>query len=163
MRLSLVSVFVVASLASACRPNAEQKQSAAARATAEAEERASQTTITSGVVDDAADASITGDDDAIRAKAEAIAAFRSEEAEYRGKLQAEIDRLDHRIGESKKKGRSAPVPRDLETRREILLKDLASIDRSTEQDWATLRPKLDRDLTTTPDFVRPRSDRPWGQ
>jgi hypothetical protein len=73
---------------------------------------------------------------------EMTAAFRLEQSDYRGRLQMALDQLDRAILHS----RSG----DLRARRRLLKADLEAIDRCTEHDWATLRPKLERDLATEP-------------
>jgi hypothetical protein len=85
---------------------------------------------------------------------------------------AKSDHADERAKDAKDakgaKGASkAPAKLDaharaLLSRREILRKDMEAIDRSTAEDWPTVKARLDKDLAKTPE-ITPRSDRPWGQ
>jgi hypothetical protein len=146
MALSMSIATIV--LPGACRSSVEQR-----RATAQAEEPASKTTVTSVTIEEAS----------TRGGAVSSVTFRTEQAEYRRKLRAEIDRLDRLVSAARpSKGRAATTALDLEARRDALVGDLAWLDRITQQDGATLRPKLDRDLAVWPDAVTPRSDRPGG-
>ena len=101
------------------------------RATAEAEAKAQEATITSAEVSPTADAGATS--------GEMAAAFRLEQSDYRGRLQRALDQLDTAI-------LRASRSRELRARRRVLKADLEAVDRGTEQDWATLRTKLERDL-----------------
>lgn len=148
-RLPLAALALVG----ACRTSAEQKQREATEA---AEEGARETTLTSGTIE--VDAGATGD--ALRARSEAIVAFRREQSEYRAKIRERLDDVEQELGRARAKHRGRVVS-DLEATRADLASDLQAIDRSTEADWATLRPRLDRALAPKPE-VSPRSDRPWG-
>jgi hypothetical protein len=118
------------------------------QATAEAEEKAQEASLTSATLE-AKDEAREAGDEAQRARGEMIAAFQLEQSDYRSRLQQALDLLDgemartHRNGD----GRSGRAS-DLRARRALLKADLVSVDRSTEQDWATLRTKVERDLAS---------------
>lgn len=150
-RLPLAALAVVG----ACRTSAEEKQR---QATAAAEEEARETTLTSATID--ADAGAGANGDALRARSEAIVAFRREQSEYRARIRERLDATDRALARARTKHGAGDVS-DLEATRGDLASDLEAIDRSTEEDWATLRPRLDRALAPKPE-VSPRSDRPWG-
>jgi hypothetical protein len=141
---------------------------------------------------DAEERAIAAEDEALREQAEALASLRREQLDYRGRVQHAIDELDQQLAgvrqkiegavpgddaktakEAKEgdgaKGAAAKAPAKLDTqakallsRREILKKDMEAIDRSTAEDWPTVKARLDEDLAKTPQ-ITPRSDRPWGQ
>ena len=131
----IVGALAVAVAGAGCHGRSASVRRASDQATAEAEAKAQETTITSAELDQtAAGARTTGDD-------EMNAAFRLERSDYRERLQVALDQLDRAVL------RTRPS-RDLRTRRAVLKSDLDAIERSTEQDWATLRTKLERDLDT---------------
>jgi hypothetical protein len=115
------------------RTDAERRESE--KATAAAEERAEAATLTSATLEP--DTS---------ARVEAIAAFRHEQADYGARLQLALDVLDKDLAHARHGGRRTEKLRDLRARRELLKGDLDLVNRSTGQDWATTRTKLDRDL-----------------
>jgi hypothetical protein len=121
-----------------CRGRAAEARREADRATVEAEERAQQTTITSAVTER------SGPEGARRneARAELNAAFDLERSDYRGRLEVALDQLDRAVQASRVARRSS----ELRARRRLLKSDLEAVDRSTEQDWAPLRTRLERDL-----------------
>jgi hypothetical protein len=122
-----------------CRGRSAAAHQESERATAEAEARAGEATTTSAElsVDDAA-TSVRGPVDS-----EMAAAFRLEQSDYRNRLQIALDQLDTAVRRS---ARGDSRRHDLSEQRALLKSDLVAVDRSTEQDWATLRTKLERDL-----------------
>lgn len=123
---------------------ARQRQSE--QATAEAEEKSHEASLTSATLE-AKDEARDAGDEALRARSEMVAAFRLERSDYRSRLQHALDLLDGEVA----RARRAAMPRaarasDLRARRALLQADLVAVDRSTEEDWATLRTKLERDL-----------------
>jgi hypothetical protein len=123
-------LFMAAALAGGCHDDREAERRESARATATAEQMASEGTLTSATVEKPASSAETE-----RARGEIVAAFQLEQADYRGRLRRALDALD------KEAGRGRPGDR-----RALLKADLDAVDRATEQDWATLRTKVDRDL-----------------
>lgn len=118
-------------------------------ATAEAEEKAQEATLTSATME-VKDEARQSADDALRAKGELIAAFRLEQSDYRGRIQRALDGLDKEIARIRlASARRGAALRDLQARRDLLKSDLDLVERSTEPDWATTRIKLDRDLKGT--------------
>ena len=129
------------------RADAARRQSD--EATAEAEEKAQEATLTSATME-VKDEARQSADDALRAKGEMIAAFRLEQSDYRGRIQRALDGLDKEIGRVRlASARRGGALRDLQARRDLLKSDLDLVERSTEPDWATARIKLDRDLRGT--------------
>jgi C4-dicarboxylate-specific signal transduction histidine kinase len=126
--LALLSALGVAASQAGCRGRSAAARRDADRATAEAETRAQEATITRAQLT----AHGTTDDD------EMSAAFYLEQSDYRSRLQVALDQLDRAIGHHRS--------RDLRARRRLLKGDLEAVERSTQQDWATLRTKLERDL-----------------
>jgi hypothetical protein len=141
------TLLAAATVVGACRDHREMARREAAEATAAAEQIASEGTLTSATVEAPAS---RADADVERARGEIIAAFRLEEADYRTRLQRALDALDEDVkdiarahqGGEYRDGRLA----ELRVRRALLKEDLEAVDRATEQDWATLRTKVDRDL-----------------
>ena len=121
-------------------------------ATEEAEQQASQTTITSGELpsggaeDEAAEEARVARERALRERAEAITTARNEQLAYRGKLQAALDQLDANRREAKKRGHGSVHVKAVDARRELLKHDLDALDRTTDTEWASLKAKIDRDL-----------------
>ena len=140
-RIGLV-ILGVAAVSSACR-NTDAERRASAQATATAEGIAQLTTVTSATFDEAR----ASDADAQRARAEIIAAFQLERADYRARLRSALDALDTALGRARQAGARRADTRAEELRaRSLLREDLEAVGRCTEPDWATLRTKLDRDL-----------------
>jgi hypothetical protein len=134
---STALALAIAVLGVGCHGRSASARHESDRATAEAEAKAQEVTLTSAELESpAADARssarTTGDD-------EMNAAFRLEQSDYRSRLQVALDQLDRAVL------RTRPS-RDLRTHRALLKADLDAVERSTEQDWATLRTKLERDL-----------------
>lgn len=125
--LALIGVVLLGALGCQGRSAAVRRE--ADRATAEAESRAQEATITSAAIVPAPE---EGDD-------ATTAAFRLEQYDYRGRLSVALDQLDKAVLHSR-------ASRDLRARRALLKADLEAVERSTETDWATLRTKLERDL-----------------
>lgn len=144
----LLSVGVISTMlvGGACKRSAEDQRRVAEQATAEAEDKASQTTTTSAELDGKPDDQNVRDaqDRALRERAEAITATRSEQLEYRGKLQKALDELDAKRREAKKRG--AIHVKAVDARRDVLKHDLDAIDRTTDNEWAATKAKIDRDL-----------------
>ena len=140
----LMGVLCVAGLGVDCHRRSAGARRESDRATAAAEAMAQQATITSAEVD--ASATSGGD--------ETSAAFRLEQSDYRRRLQVALDQLDRAVLRSgRSRADAAPSGRhvhELRSRRALLRSDLEAVDRSTEQDWATLRTKLERDLDPGP-------------
>jgi hypothetical protein len=158
-RSQLLVAFALAALATAtagCHrtSDAERRQSEQATAEAEekaAEEKAQEASLTSATLDAARD--------------EMNAAFRMEQSDYRGRLQHALDLLDGEVVRARRAGEPRARKNDLRARRSLLKDDLVAVDRSTEQDWATLRTKVERDLETGKPGAQlpPRSDRVQGE
>ncbi len=128
------------------RADAARRQSD--EATAEAEEKAQEATLTSATIE-VKDEARQSADDALRAKGELIAAFRLEQSDYRGRIQRALDGLDKEISGVRLASARRGGLRDLQARRDLLKSDLDLVERNTEPDWATTRIKLDRDLRGT--------------
>jgi len=148
-----------------CHRRSDAVRREAEQATAEAEEKAQEATLTSAPLEAKDEARETGDD-ALRARSEMVAAFRLEQSDYRGRLQHALDLLDGEVARARHTG----DPRSgrgsaLRARRALLKADLAAVDRSTEQDWATLRAKVERDLANGKPGAQlpPRTDRVPGE
>lgn len=132
--------------------DAERRQSE--QATAEAEQKAQQASLTGAILDakeakeakEAKDEEREAGDEALRAQGEMIAAFRMEQSDYRARLQHALDLLDGAVVRVRRAGEPGGRLHDLRERRALLKADLVAVDRSTEQDWATLRTKVERDL-----------------
>jgi hypothetical protein len=77
-------------------------------------------------------------EDALREQADAIAAVRREQLAYRSRIRAALDRVERELA-----ARPSASARE---RRKMLANDLSALDRSTGQEWATIRARLDRDL-----------------
>lgn len=125
--LIVAGTLVAALAAVGCGRGSE----ASREATAEAEQRAQETTITGGAIE--------VDERVLRERAASLAAFRREQNEYRAKLQAELDALDDVAA-------AAPGDPAVDARREGLKRHLDALERATEPTWATLRSAIDRDL-----------------
>jgi hypothetical protein len=136
-----------------CRESAEDRREAA-RATAEAEQAASQTTLTSATIDSKDETEAEGE--ALREQAEAIVALRLSQRDYRAKLQGALDELDAKRREAKQRGAAHVAA--LDARRAVLKQDLRSLDRTTDQEWAALKAKIDRDLRDYADERQPQSE-----
>lgn len=153
LRSSLFAVLAIAALGAATtgchRTLSDADRQKAEQATAEAEEKAQEASLTSAAVEPPADEAREAGDEATRARGEVIAAFRLEQADFRARLQHALDLLDGEVTRAGRAGeqRSARSA-DLRARRALLKTDLVSVDRSTEQDWATLRTRVERDLET---------------
>lgn len=155
----VVSVVMTALLAGGCRKSSEEQRREAQKATAEAEEQASQvsqTTITNAEIGasdgprteegrtEAAEEAREARARALREHAEAITSARNEQLEYRGKLQLALDGLDAKRRDAKKRGHVHV--KAIDARREVLKHDLDALDRSTDTEWASLKSKIERDL-----------------
>lgn len=164
--LMLATVVVALGLATGCRgSDAARRQ--AAQATAEAEEKAQEASLTSASFETKDDVREAGEE-AQRARGEMVAAFLLEQADYRARLQHTLDLLDHDVarphrvaGGAQRESRIGA----LRARRDLLKGDLVAVDRSTEQDWATLRTKVERDLEAGEPGAQlaPRSDSVSGE
>ena len=109
-------------------------------ATAEAEAKAHEVTLTSAELDSSGrPTGLPPSGASSAADNEMNAAFRLEQSDYRARLLVRLDQLDRAVL------RARPGS-DLRARRALLKSDLDAVNRSTEQDWATLRTKLERDL-----------------
>jgi hypothetical protein len=147
----VVSVVVTALVAGGCRKSSEEQRREAQQATEEAEQKASQTTITSAELGTAGNEEREDDAKeargrALREHAEAITTARNEQLEYRAKLQAALDELDHKRRDARKHGHGHVHVKAIDARRELLRHDLDVLDRTTDADWASLKAKIDRDL-----------------
>ncbi len=133
--------------------------------TADAEEKAQEASLTSATLE-TKDDSREARDEAQRARGEMVAAFHLEQVDYRARLQHTLDILDHEVAHPRRGGaqRESRVA-DLRARRDLLKGDLVAVDRSTEQDWATLRTKVERDLEAGRPGAQlaPRSDHVSGE
>jgi|GEM_PF-3089058 len=140
-----LSLLLVATLTAAvgCRAS-DAERAASAQATATAEARAQETTLTSATFV-AADASV--DEATSRAKTDTESAFTAERASYRARLEAALDELDKDVVHLRKTlARTDARIRDVRARRDVLRRDLSSLDRSTAQDWAITRTAIERHL-----------------
>jgi hypothetical protein len=162
--LALVVAAGLGPFGAGCHNESAAARRASDRATAEAEERAQEASLTSATFEPHADAE-EASDEALRAKGETIAAFRLEQSDYRGRLQRSLDQLDGEVLHARgARFREARI-RDLRARRDLLKADLQAVDRSTAQDWATLRTKVERDLERGRPGAQlaPRTDRTPGE
>jgi hypothetical protein len=151
-----VSVVVAALSGIACRKSSEEQLREAKSATEEAEQKASQTTITNAEIataeaeakDETQDEARIAKERALREHAEAITAARNEQLAYRGKLQAALDELDTKRREAKKRGHGHGDVhlKAVDAKREALKHHLDCIDRTTDAEWGSLKAKIDRDL-----------------
>lgn len=138
--------LLLAVLAMGCR-DGEAERRAAAQATADAEEKAQEATLTSAMIDEnSADRAQEENEATLRANSEMVAAFRLEQSDFRGRLERSLDTLDKEILRARTAHLGDARLRDLRARRDLLKADLDAVNRSTEPDWATLRTKVDRDL-----------------
>jgi len=143
-----LGLAVLAPAMAGCHGRSDVARARAEQATAMAEEQAQEASLTSASLD-AKDQQREAGEEAQRARGEMIAAFRLEQSDYRGRLQHTLDLLDgellhlHRTAGAAARDERAG---DLHARRVLLKADLVAVDRSTEQDWATLRMKVERDL-----------------
>lgn len=115
-----------------CRTSAAERR-ASQRATAEAEEKASETTLTSAAIEPAGE-TLTDVDSALR----------EQQSDYKKRLSEALDALDARRAQAKRRG-EAHV-KLLDARRDVLKHDLESVDRTSDQEWAALKARIDRDL-----------------
>lgn len=146
-----VVLLVVAAAGSGCRGRKEAEREEARQATAEAEEKAREATLTGAKLEAQEDAR-AADETARRANTEIVSAFRLEQADFRKRLLNAIVTL-----ESMEKQSDAQAPSgDVRAHRDLLKSDLDALDRSIEPDWATLRTKIERDLHELRDLERPR-------
>ncbi len=147
-RVLLVVALGLAALGPAmvgCHGSSETARAKAEQATAKAEEQAQEASLTSATLD-AKDQQREAGEEAQRARGEMIAAFRLEQSDYRGRLQQALDLLDGELVHAHRTGEAHNGASDLRARRALLKADLVAVDRSTEQDWATLRTKVEHDL-----------------
>ena len=163
--LLLALTLAALGLATGCHERSDAARRQAAQATAEAEEKAQEASLTSAMVETKDEAREAGDD-AQRARGEMVAAFHLEQADYRARLQHTLDLLDHAVARPRRGG-AQPESRaaELRSRRDLLKADLVAVDRSTEQDWATLRTRVERDLQEGRPGAQlaPRSDHVSGE
>jgi len=106
----------------------------------------------------------------LRERAEAIAALRREQLEYRGRIESELDGIDERLlgvksardGEivGMAKATIEATAKRLVAHRDLLRADMSAIDRSTAEDWPVVRAKIVRDVAPSIGVV-PRGERPW--
>ena len=152
-----VALSALVAAVPACRRETERDRRAAAEATAAAEQRAQEATLTGAAVElaregrDADQAGHAGAGaEAEVAKAESATAFQLEQSDFRERLRGALDGLDAAADKVRASGARRADGRlgDLRTRRSLLKGDLELLERSTEQDWATTRTKLARDLDT---------------
>lgn len=156
--VSTALAVCVGVLGAGCDRRSDAERRASERATANAEEIAQETTITSaafdadgGSAEERSQGAAAGDADAQRARGEMVAAFRLEQSDYRARLEGALNQLDKAVARAKPNGARHGTAgeartRELRERRARLKADLEAVDRSTEQDWATLRTRIERDL-----------------
>jgi len=148
-RLLVVLALALAALGTAtagCRGTSDVARRQSDQATAEAEEKAQEASLTSAALT-AKDEAHEAGEEVQRAQGEMVAAFRLEQSDYRGRLQHALDLLDGEVVRARRAGESRTGRgSDLRARRALLKADLVAVDRSTDQDWATLRTKVERDL-----------------
>jgi len=145
-RPSAILVLAVV-LVSGCRNGKEEERRRAEQATAEAEEKAREATLTSARLEAKDDASAK-EEAAQRANGETLGAFRLEQADFRKRLQRSLGSIEGEMLEVHRAGGEAAAAKlgELRARRDLLKSDLEAVDRSVEPDWATLRTKVERDL-----------------
>lgn len=173
MRSKLLAVALVAcsagwgALAAGCHRTTEADRRASEAATATAEDIAQEASLTSASLEtEDKQAARVRADEAARADGETEAAFRLEQSDYRARLQRALDLLDKDIAHPRATStRRETRARELRARRELLKTDLQLLNRSTEQDWATLRTKVERDLEKGRPGTQlvPRSDHTTGE
>ena len=165
--LVALALAALGAATSACHRRSETARQQSEQATAEAEEKAQEASLTAAALE-AKDAAGAGEesDEALRARGEMVAAFRLEQSDYRARLQQALDLLDGEVARARhggelRSGRGSA----LRARRALLKADLVAVDRSTEQDWATLRAKVERDSETGMPGAQlpPRTDRVPGE
>jgi hypothetical protein len=166
--LLLAVTLAALGVASGCHGPSEVARRQAAQATAEAEEKAQEASLTSATLG-TTEVREAGEEGQL-ARGEVEAAFRLEQADYRARLQHTLDLLDHEVAHPHRSGVSGVAQREsragaLRARRDLLKGDLVAVDRSTEQDWATLRTKVERDLDAGKPGAQlaPRSDSVSGE
>lgn len=163
--VGLVAAALSAVGAVGCGRTTDADRRASAKATAAAEDIAQEASLTSATLDATAGAEATSDR-ASRANDEVNAAFRLEQSDYRRRLRHALDRLDTELAPARAPARrSEQRLQDLKARRELLRADLDAVNRSTEQDWATVRTKVAGDLEKGRPGTQlaPRTDRTSGE
>lgn len=142
-RLVCSVAAVAGTFEAGCGRAREAERRASERATALAEDIAEETSLTSAAVADDASERASRE----RERAEIVAALRLEQSDYRRRLQRALDHLDESIARPLGAStRRAARTRELRARRDLLKGDLDALNRSTAQDWATLRARVERDL-----------------
>lgn len=150
MRPPLYLLAVLAVLAGTqigCHQTSEAERRASDEATAVAEEKASETTLTGAIITttDTRDADTKAQE--LRANDEIVAAFRLEQGDFKKRLRHALDTLDKGIAHGRRvTPNAADAGRALRDRRDLLKADLEAVERSTAENWATVRTKVDRDL-----------------
>lgn len=161
------SAAALAGASAGCHRTTDAERRASEQATAAAEDIAQQASLTSASLEteERQEARVQANE-AARGNEETVAAFQLEQADYRTRLQRSLDLLDKDIAHPRATSvRRDARMRDLRARRDLLKADLDAVNRSTEQDWATLRTKVERDLTKGRPGVQllPRTDRTSGE
>jgi hypothetical protein len=162
--LAIALILATLGVASGCRGSSDAARRQEAQATADAEEKAQEASLTSATLETKDEAREAGEQ-AQRARGEMVAAFHLEQGDYRARLQHTLDLLDHEVAHPHRGAQRESRGADLRARRDLLKADLVAVDRSTEQDWATLRTKVERDLEAGRPGAQlaPRSDRVSGE
>jgi hypothetical protein len=126
----ILAFTAILAATSSCRTRTEQDRRATEEA--EAKAQASTTTLTSATVD-------ASEDDAEHVM------LRREQLVYRARLEVALDALDHALLKARTHARAGKI-KELQGRRETLKHHVDAIDRSTAQDWASVKAAIDRDL-----------------
>lgn len=166
--LAALATVALSAFGTACKKTTDAERHESAKATAVAEDMAQEGSLTSAQLDTGASAQAARgtSEEATRANVAANVAFQLEQSDYRRRLQRALDLLDREITRTGAVARQGEGRlRELGTRRELLRKDLDAVDRSTDQDWATLRTKVERDLDLgrPGTQVLPGTERPPGE
>jgi hypothetical protein len=143
----IVAVFAsalsAAVFASACArtDGAEGDRVAGERATRAAEQKAAEATLSNATIETREGASEEGD--SLRERAELLAAVRREQLEYAARVRAELDAIEQGLAAGQDREPAEAAAR----RRDALKQDLDALHASTGHDWATLKARLDRQLS----------------
>jgi hypothetical protein len=141
------------SLVFGCQKSAEQKEREAEKATTEAQKT------TSKAAQEANEKAGEAQQKATKETQEFLATVNREEADYRAKITDELHRVDKRLADLKvdmtnkeggvtydKSSKNAQEIEKLLARRDALLKDMDTINRTQPRDWPTVKARIDRDL-----------------
>lgn len=142
------------SLVLGCQKSAEQKEREAEKATTEAQKTTSKAT------QEANEKAGEAQQKATKETQEFLATVNREEADYRAKISDELHRIDKRLADLKvdvtsakdggitydKSSKNAQEIEKLLARRDALMKDMDTINRTQPRDWPTVKTRIDHDL-----------------